>query len=399
MNLPRSKQHPRWPTVTTGFVVLVLGICPVACGKESDVLSHKKGTDGSGATSGTDGGTGKAGSASSKGGRSGGSAGSGNGNGNDVDSGVSPGVGQGGASNGDDPNGSAGVPSGLAGAAGSASSGDPLDPHAVERQQVTAALCSVLSTYPCLSYFPQRSGGPGKLSIADEMALCVQDTQVAEYTTFQNDCFDEWAAEARCLQALPRQCPCTGNDCIFYLPGTTPSACPKEELVLESCLRAVAVDDTTGSVRQCHAGKDANGACFVYCDQTDANVGSFSAVCDGPPDGPQACYCELNGIPLHDGTSDDPMNGDSFYADDCTGIAQKVSDGQCDKILDCCFTWTPSPKSGVPRTEQCSCLSDPQTKGLSTCEEVAARGGGKVVALCPAYAPNLGGFPTPDGGL
>jgi hypothetical protein len=75
-----------------------------------------------------------------------------------------------------------------------------------------------------------------------------------------------------------------------------------------------------------------------------------------------------------------------------------MSDGQCDQILNCCFTWTPAPVADVPSVEQCSCLSDPKTKGVSTCAEVAAKGHGKIVDICPENVLNSRPFPSPDGG-
>ena len=136
----------------------------------------------------------------------------------------------------------------------------------------------------------------------------------------------------------------------------------------------------------------------------DIKGNAFGADCSqGVPGGPQGCLCTLNGVELPDGILGQDLiqtHGGEFWADDCKGVSQKLADGQCDRILNCCFTWKPQAMPGQTIAEQCSCLSDPTVMGVSTCQEVANLGGGKVVDLCPQYEQLGSTFPShgTDGG-
>jgi hypothetical protein len=84
----------------------------------------------------------------------------------------------------------------------------------------------------------------------------------------------------------------------------------------------------------------------------------------------------------------DPANASGwFWADDCIGVAQTMADGYCDRILDCCFTWS---NAGLP---QCTCTSDPSAGGFESCDAAAAAGGGEVVNLCSQYQIAWAQFP------
>jgi hypothetical protein len=113
--------------------------------------------------------------------------------------------------------------------------------------------------------------------------------------------------------------------------------------------------------------------------------------CDGSPDGAQSCYCELNGLAISDGVPDTVVY--PFYVDSCADAGQLLADGQCSKILNCCFTWMPVATGGMPSVQQCSCTSDPKRDGFDSCQAIATQGGGKVVDICPQYLSQRGGFP------
>ena len=85
-----------------------------------------------------------------------------------------------------------------------------------------------------------------------------------------------------------------------------------------------------------------------------------------------------------------------FFADSCEAAAQQLADGECFDGLDRRFTWT----SSAGETE-CSCTADPTqmrsdgTPGFSSCAAAAAAGHGRVVPVCPKYAPNTSEYPKP----
>jgi hypothetical protein len=367
------------PALLAALGALTLAYVPLACGVESDIL-NRSGTGGSGAkgTAGdigvpTNGNPGMAGTSASGGASSGGASNPAGGT-NDIAGSAS-----------------------TAGAAGTAI--NPLNPHAAEKKTLVADVCDALLKDPCLSY-PQADNFNVR-TLADTVTFCDQVEQIGA-AEIPEACFDAWSADIKCL-AQTNHCPCTGNDCILQFPGLRPSRCPAEEDVFEQCVNTMSDNsygDTSGSARTCHWTTYSGGLCGAFCDGTMDR--QFVANCIlGAPGGPQQCVCSSGGMLLHDGTPDDVFrtDGGSFLADDCKGIAQKMSDGQCDRILDCCFTWQPVSTDGKPTVEQCDCLSDPTVKGVSTCAEVAALGHGKVVDICPKYDFGTNPvFPTPDAG-
>jgi len=198
------------------------------------------------------------------------------------------------------------------------------------------------------------------------------------------ECFDAWADEMRCLTRVQARCPCNNDECSLHKPGERPNPCPAEEQAFTDCNT---IDHPTphgsveGTAGKCFWDINEMGGCYAHCDPRP-NKHAFSADCPyGAPGGPQDCTCWVDGTRLIDGTWEDAFDtqGGQFIGEDCVDIAQKLADGQCDKILNCCFTW----KAQGEEVEQCSCLSDPTLKGVSTCAEVAALGGGKVVDICP----------------
>jgi hypothetical protein len=374
---PDQRSSTRLLLISLG--ALTLGSVPIACSAEADILSKRKGTDGVGGSSGTEV----------------------DGGGGNLAGGTKSGVGaQGNAAAGSAGNAGSGAAAGAVGGASTAGSTGTAGPtgagdstHIAEKKQLVEALCSVLDEHPCVSW---------DQTAADERVLCSQVNQI-DAATVPDDCFDEWAAEMKCLASWNWQCPCTGSDCILLFPlellpeeTSASNRCPTEERAYSNCGTSTRdYGSTTGSVRRCNWDWDPASGCDATCVPTDDRL--FTADClAGVPGGPQLCSCRANSTYLNDGPNPDKT---SFYADDCAGIAQKMSDGQCDRILDCCFTWVPKDAPGTTSTERCDCTSDPMKVGASTCAEVAALGGGKVVDICPQYAyrsPPV--FPEPDAG-
>jgi hypothetical protein len=391
INMAKSGMGRGAPQV--GWVIalgaLVLGDLTLGCGQTSDVLTSRGGPTGTGAASNdVDGGVGAGAGAGGTGSNGGGASGSGARGG-----GTAGGVAGGGASVG-----------GLAGS-GAADGGaalDPLDPYAAERKQLADSLCSVLESYPCLTYEAQRSllPGPSRMTTAEQVSICTHDLQVVGFTNWGNVCFSEWAQEMKCLIGLPRQCPCDArnNACYVGLPGSTPSPCPAEDQALAACSAqdpSQQTHDVSGPGGKCHWYKDGNGVCGAYCDGDPVHNASLGLQCDGSPDGAQACYCQLNGLALPDGVPTEFGHGVSFYADSCADAGQKLADGKCSSVLNCCFTWMTVAEAGKPSVQQCSCTSDPKRDGYDSCQAIATQGGGQVVDICPQYLTPMGGFPFP----
>ncbi|HVW30469.1 MAG TPA: hypothetical protein VHC69_34165 [Polyangiaceae bacterium] len=383
-----TKRCLRYLTIARQLAVPGAALLPLACGGESNVLTRHNGGDGSGGRAYVDGGV-SGGKSSEKDGRgAGGSSGNATGAGAlGTDGGVN--AGKDGSNNG---------------STGAASSGvdAAVDPHAMERATLASKFCALLDQYPCLFplLIPPPSTPAGTMATpAQTTANCNQYVQVDAFD--QDGCFDEWAAEMQCLISAPRTCPCNGTDCNLYLPGMKSSLCPTEDAAFSTCTSKFepSAHLTSGTAGSCTWYLDTGHKCQVACGQRlvpltvdDLQQLTFTADCDGPPNGPESCSCNLDGVPLENGTDGDSTYGWSFTAKNCADVSQKMSDGQCMDILNCCFTWFAPPVSGQPPVEHCSCLSDPMIKGLSSCDAVAAQGGGKVVDICPQYL-EPAGFP------
>jgi hypothetical protein len=261
-----------------------------------------------------------------------------------------------------------------------------VDPFADARRQTVTNYCALLDTYPCLFYLPQRGGEP---SSREQMIQgCRQDLEVQQASIWGDVCFDEWKAVLECLTAAPWTCPCSpGMDCNLMTPGQSPGpfngVCDTQAAALTACSGATGNHaDVSGSAGTCTYFQSQVDGCYVQCFH---DAGVFESGCDGPVGGSQSCKCVLNGVVLRD-----PANTSGwFWADDCIGVAQTMADGYCDRILDCCFTWS---NAGQP---QCTCTSDPSAGGFESCAAAAAAGGGEVVKLCPQYAMAWGQFPQP----
>lgn len=365
---------------------LVFGDLTAGCGLTSNILTGNDGA--AGASDDSDGGIAgdraDRGSGGTGSGRAGGAgrAGSGvpdGGRGSTASGGASPRPGEGGVSGGD-------------------ASVDPADPHAAERKKLADSLCGLLEEYPCLYSNLQLTFPDPKASRAKQAAQCSQDFQVQAYSLFGDGCFAEWAQEMKCFIGLPRQCPCSGNDCDVGLPGGQPSRCPAEEQALNDCWSKSPIGssgDASGARGTCTWYKDRNGVCGAACmaPAPDPNGAFLSVTCDGSPSGAQACNCEAAGVPLYDWKPNNSLYGASFYADDCPDVGQKMADGACASVLNCCFTWQPVPEPGKQSVQQCSCTSDPKSIGYASCEDLATKGGGQVVDICPQFLPGPATFP------
>jgi hypothetical protein len=103
-------------------------------------------------------------------------------------------------------------------------------------------------------------------TVPDEIARCNQEEQIAA-APFGNGCFDEWAADMKCLTAFPRQCPCYRDDCVLLFPGSGPTPCQAEDAAFVRCRGKERPNgDTNGTSRMCHWQSEIDGRCHVRCD-------------------------------------------------------------------------------------------------------------------------------------
>lgn len=269
-----------------------------------------------------------------------------------------------------------------------------LDPHGAERHELATQLCALADTNQCLKLVNNDPSNP------DHIFDCRNEVETTEVTYAGNDCWNEWAANARCELARTDLCPCSGNDCFFYAGGPDYGPdCAATYAALDACThKNVGYGTVTGKLGTVFWRVDQNGCIAqwngLYHDVTGPQ-------CIGSGDSIQQCECTASGVFLGD-ESQYIVNGTyvPWYGSNCVDVAQQYADGKCSDILDCCFTWTyyapvsagSNDLDGGPK-EECGCTADPKQAGYDSCAAIAAAGNGKVVDVCPRYVPNPGSFP------
>jgi hypothetical protein len=345
---------------------LLVASAVAACGKTGDTLTSE-GRDGAGGSriDAGDGSVGVDGTGSVTG--TGGSAGAGglDGTGGFIGTGSSPGAG--------------GNPNDLA--------LNTLDPHADERKRAVHDLCSLLTVYPCLSYsgsiYAPLPSNVGK----DLVLLCEQEMEWRLYSIFGASCWDEWLANAKCGLARTDYCPCTGNDC-FLTPGDPSfgTACSSSQAALQACGDTRAASGEEIGARTCSWRVDSVTGCFTSCSDDPELIDMVK--CQGPPNGAQACTCEVNGVFLGDIAQQIQLGYfSSWLADDCQNVARQMATGKCHDILNCCATWMEPATDGGAASQGCGCTADPTQAGIATCDALAKSVNGSVVDVCPQYRP------------
>lgn len=304
--------------------------------------------------------------------------------------------------------GAAGKGNPAAGAGGSAGTGGPagtdpgssvVDTHRDERQRLASQFCAQLEKYPCLHYSGfTLADPPSDAPVEERVAACEKDTDLTAYALVGEACRSEWVAAATCRATkIAHTCPCNGNDCELEttFAGTLDHPCDSEAAALNNCIGKRPGGSVKGTRAECGWQADAPGSCFVECSAPDFEY--VSSRCSGPPGGPFRCPCLLNGRLLVDDATEDER---WFVADSCEAAGKQLANGQCFDGINCCFTWTGSDGKGGTM-DYCSCTSDPTqsrpdgSPGFPSCEAAAAAGHGKVVDVCPKYAPNWSAYPKP----
>jgi hypothetical protein len=194
-------------------------------------------------------------------------------------------------------------------------------------------------------------------------------------------CDDEWQARWRCWLTAGFEFP----QCSPALGSSYP--CQAEVEALIACMNENDPwQSVTGSRATCDYGPGTLAACEVSC-PVGANY--FSLECGGSDGLPVYCRCTVNGNGIGDF---DNQFFTTFYASDCRDAATQAANGECVKLLDCCFEYFDGTK------DVCLCGSDPAQLGMPSCEAAAEFAGGKVVDICPQYeSPPLTGACWPPG--
>jgi hypothetical protein len=166
--------------------------------------------------------------------------------------------------------------------------------------------------------------------------------------------------------------------------------CLDERNALATCKVSHYVDGTvSGTTTTCNWERRPWGAtCNLSCLENPARA--YSAECEGPPDGPLSCVCQLNHRALGDSLV---SNGSRFYVDTCQAAGQMLADGFCHQFINCCYTFRGVMVQGLPEQTLCECTS--KAPDATSCEALAAsHPDGKVVDICPGYEP-VWVVPTP----
>jgi len=132
--------------------------------------------------------------------------------------------------------------------------------------------------------------------------------------------------------------------------------------------------------------------CSVACQEDPTRW--YGVDCNGPPNGPFSCTCQLNGRDIGDSLN---HNVNQFEVNSCKESGQLLADGHCKQFLNCCYTFFDSIEQSLPKQTVCNCTSDPTYGGFSSCEALAASlPRGQVIDICPGYLP-ADGVGTPPG--
>ncbi len=275
------------------------------------------------------------------------------------------------------------------------------------RLDLISEYCSLYEKFPCLDQddpvLQSFNTMEERLSYC-ESEMEIYHYEVAGFSTQGGGCGSEWEQLLKCAIQYPYSCPCTGDECVLYvgpdvflrakLIGTSDSfPCIESINAFGACLSVPLPYESievTGKRLTCHGYVDLLGEenpfveynCHVICPNPSDGDRQYSFRCLGPVLGPYNCHCALNQIELYDAYSIPAADTPQQLVPDCETATEMMADGKCHDITDCCFTWVDD--DGF---ERCGCTADvtQSSTGATTCEELAAALGGRVVDLCPQY--------------
>jgi hypothetical protein len=239
-------------------------------------------------------------------------------------------------------------------------------PEELERAQLIHDYCVRAADDGCLplggtSFISQQTTG---CPIEQQIIACEED-RALEHARILPACDDEWQAQFRCYIAAGFEC---GPG-----PGSS-NPCQAEGEALNACIDANDPwQSVTGSRATCDYGPGNLSPCEVNC---PVGPNYFQLLCGGPDGLPVHCVCLVNGNAIG---NFDTQIVTPLYASDCRDAATQAANGECIKLLDCCFEYFDGTK------DACLCGSDPARLGMPSCEAAAEFAGGKVVDICPQY--------------
>ncbi|HVU03064.1 MAG TPA: hypothetical protein VHE30_14990 [Polyangiaceae bacterium] len=281
------------------------------------------------------------------------------------------------------------------GADGAAAGTNALDPHHDERERLVKQYCAVMDQYPCLGF--RSSGGdfPPSASAEDKKRACEIDLGVGAFRVTPEACWDEWVAAVECDLTLPRNCPCgdestwinQDSSCQYpndvYGPltkdGMIPAGpCAVAQSNYTNCVAGQTAETpfqwVSGSRGDAEWSESSSG-----CRMDMAWKQGLSATCEGPPGGPYVCTCFTYPQVRHEPT---------FQAETCAEAGQKMADGACARLFDCCYRWATDAGQGTFPHDNCECTTDPPPPSLyghpfPTCQALADAQGATIVDVCP----------------
>lgn len=207
---------------------------------------------------------------------------------------------------------------------------------------------------------------------------CEED-MLENYLGLYASCDAEWKSAVACGTTATYD---TLSECQSVNPGSLSSSpdepCKSEKLALKACANGNDPwTSVTGSQATCSYGPGVLAPCEISC---PVGANTFSLSCTAKPGLPMQCGCAVNGSPIQDW-----FPSANIYAADCADAASLAANGVCTNRLNCCFEYNDGQK------DVCTCGSDPSLLGYPSCQAAADFAGGKVVDICPKYAPNTGG--------
>jgi hypothetical protein len=253
--------------------------------------------------------------------------------------------------------------------------GQPSDAVAAAQWSAAKAYCETLSRQGCL---PVAGSAPMSCTKDAQVDECIQEV-LWTHGAVPAPCEDAWRADIACGAAASFAAPICAEAHVLGFPYGPAATCAKENEALVACADSASPITTVhGTYTSCTYDKDAGANCRADC-QTRGN--SSSLTCYGAEGLPKQCVCSLNGRLAPE--------GGNIFVNSCAEAAQQAADGLCTSLLDCCFVYTDAGK------DVCGCM-DPKRYGYDSCQAMVTFAKGRVVDICPEFAP-LGGCWPPNG--
>ena len=246
----------------------------------------------------------------------------------------------------------------------------PSDPAAIAQWSAANAYCESLSRQGCL---PAVGNAPTTCTTDAQVDECMQEVLWTRGAQVPSQCEDAWSADIACGAAATFTAPSCLEARVLGLPYGPAATCGKENDALIACAYSDSnVVKVQGTYTTCTYAKDSGADCRADC-QIGAN--SASLTCYGADGLPKQCVCSVNGRQAPE--------GGNIFVNNCAEAAQQAADGLCTNLLDCCLVYADAGK------DVCACR-DPSRYGYDSCQAMATFAKGRIVDICPEFAPQTG---------